>query len=351
MAKSSNTDGEQEAAVAEIDKFADALGPFVLAAQRTRMPMIFTDAKNKTNPIVFANEAFRILTGFDEAQVLGTDFYELMARGVGSDSMNEIRTAFAGTAESEPEISFKREDGTVFCALLFISPVVAGDGQVHQHFISLVDRSGDHEKQAHNEMLIEELNHRVKNTLATVQSITRLALRGATDPAVIRESIESRIFALARSHDLLSYQNWESASLRDVVNAALEPFHAPAGMAERFQITGPDLRLLPKTTLALGIAFHELAGNAVRFGSLSNEQGTVAVNWSIEAPPGGDQLHIRWQESGGPPVIPPGHKGFGSHVLERGLASELGATIRLDYPRDGVTCSIDLPLNGKTTNG
>lgn len=346
MAEDIEGAAEQTAAVAEVDKFADKLGPFVLAAQKTRMAMIFTDAKVDENPIVFANEAFHKLTGFDEAEVLGTDFYELIARGVGSESVTEIKTAFAGTADSEPEISFKRDDGTVFCAALFISPVTDDDGVVVQHFLSLVDHTSDREKQAHCEMLIDELNHRVKNTLATVQSITRQALRGATDLAVIRETIESWIFALSRSHDLLSHQNWEGANLRDIFDAALEPFRAADGLAARFRIAGPDVRLPPKATLALGIAFHELATNAVKYGALSNDAGIVAADWSINAATGGDQLNIRWHESGGPPVTPPDHKGFGSQVLERGLSHELGGTARLEYRREGVACLIDLPAEG-----
>ena len=338
----------QAAAEAKVDKFADALGPFVLAAQKTRMAMMFTDAKHQENPVVFANAAFHKLTGFAEAEVLGRDFCELMACGIGPDAVAEIKTAFAGTADSEPQISFKRDDGTVFCASLFISPVTDEAGVVLQHFISFVDQTSEREKQAHCEMLIDELNHRVKNTLATVQSITRQALRGATDPDVIRESIESRIFALSRSHDLLSHQNWEGASLREVFDTALAPFRAADGLAERFKFTGPDLRLPPKTTLALGIAIHELATNAVKYGALANDAGTVAVDWSINPATGGDQLHIRWHERGGPPVTQPDHKGFGSQVLERGLAHELGGTVRVEYRREGVACLIDLPAMGNS---
>lgn len=318
MAEDSRRYVEQNAAVADVDKFAAALGPFVLAAQKTRMPMVFTDAKEAANPVVFANKAFHTLTGFNDDEVCGIDFYALMARGVGSEAVAAIKAAFAGTADSEPEVSFKRHDGTEFCASLFISPVCADDGTVLQHFISLVDHTLDRQRQTHCEMLIDELNHRVKNTLATVQSITRQALRGATDPDVIRESIESRIFALSRSHDLLSHQNWEGATLLEVVEAALEPFRTLDGRPERFRFDGPDVRLPPKATLALGIAFHELATNAVKYGAFATDAGSVAIDWSIDPAAGGDRLRIRWRESGGPPVTPPAHKGFGSQVLGRG---------------------------------
>lgn len=351
MAEVSKHDAEQIVAIADVDKFAAGLGPFVLATQKTRMAMVFTNAKDSENPVVFANHAFYQLTGLREDEVCGIDFYTLMARGTGSDAAVEIKAAFAGTADSEPEISFKRSDGTEFCASLFISPVTDDGGTVLQHFISFVDYTKERDKQAHCEMLIDELNHRVKNTLSTVQSITRQALRGATEPAIIRESIESRIFALSQSHDLLSYQNWEGAELRAVVDAAFEPFRNASGFAERFQVDGPSVRLLPKVTLALGIAFHELATNAVKYGAFSNDAGTVMVKWSIDPSPGGDRLCINWQESGGPLVTPPDHRGLGSQVLDRGLAHELGGTVKLDYLREGVACSIDLADPRKIPHG
>lgn len=169
-------------------------------------------------------------------------------------------------------------------------------------------------------MLIDELNHRVKNTLATVQSITRQALRGSSDPAVIRESIESRIFALARSHDLLSHEHWKGAELHQLVAAALRPFQALDGVGDRFEIGGPDVRLTPKATLALGIALHELATNAAKYGALSNDHGVTSVTWRIAVADEARQLTIDWRERGGPAVDMPAHRGFGSQVLQRGLS-------------------------------
>lgn len=200
-------------------------------------------------------------------------------------------------------------------------------------------------------MLIDELNHRVKNTLSTVQSITRQALRTETDPAVIRESIESRIFALSRSHDLLTRDNWEGAGLHDLIEAALEPFGVTDGRAERFVVTGENIKLAPKATLALGIAFNELATNAVKYGAFSNDAGTIGIAWTLEPSPEGDRLILHWREKNGPPVEPPSRKGFGSHVLERGLAHELEGTVEIDYRIDGVVCTIDVPAPGGKRNG
>ncbi len=192
-------------------------------------------------------------------------------------------------------------------------------------------------------MLIGELNHRVKNTLATVQSIVRQALRAGTDPAVIRESIESRIFALSRSHDLLSRENWKGAGLHDLIDTSLEPFAVSNGRLERFTVEGDNLQVPPKTALALGVAFHELATNALKYGAFSNDGGTVSVNWRIETSPSGKRLVLHWREKDGPEVTPPSRKGFGSQVIERGLAHELDGEVRVDYPPAGVVCTINVP--------
>jgi PAS domain S-box-containing protein len=344
MADYENTEADQKAAEAEVAKFRDQLGPFVVAAEKTRMAMIFTNAKEVANPIVFANDSFLKLTGFAREEVLGASFDSLMTRGVGSEAVEEIAAAFAGRADSEPEICYRRKDGTDFWASLFISPVRDEAGEMVQHFVSFIDHTLQRAKQAHCEMLIDELNHRVKNTLSTVQSIVRQALRASADPDTIRESIESRIFALSRSHDLLTHQNWEGAGLRDLLDAALEPFGVANGRTERFRIEGSDIRLAPKATLALGIVFHELATNAVKYGALSNDVGTILIAWKTETRPGGERLILSWREKDGPMVVAPARKGFGSQVIERGLALELEGAVRLDYHPQGVMCTIDIPL-------
>lgn len=350
MADVTNTPADQEAAEADVDKFQRQLGPFVVAAEKTRMAMIFTNAGKDENPIVFANDSFLELTGFTREEVLGTSFMALMTRGVGSKEMAEVEAALAGRADSEPEICYRRSDGSSFWASVFISPVCDEAGDVVQYFISLVDGTRQREKQTHCEMLVDELNHRVKNTLSTVQSITRQALRASDDPKVVRESIESRIFALSRSHDLLTHQNWEGAGLHDLIDAALEPFGVADGRAERFEVEGANVRLTPKATLALGIAFHELAINAVKYGAFSNHVGTIRIAWSTEMGPDGERLMLTWRERDGPVVLPPMREGFGSRVIERGLAHELEANVRLEYLPEGLVCTIDFLVPRKVAD-
>ena len=191
----------------------------------------------------------------------------------------------------------------------------------------------------------------MKNILATVQSIVWQALRTSSDPKVIRDSIESRLFALSRSHDLLTRENWKSAGLHDLVFNALEPFGVTRGRAERIVITGENIRFPPPAALALSIAFNELATNAMKYGALSNAAGSVAVDWKIEPAPKSDRLILHWQEKDGPPVVPSSHKGFGSSVIERGLAHELQAITHLDYRPDGLVCTMNIPAPPGNHNG
>lgn len=341
----------QKSAEAGVESFRKDLGPFVVAAETTRMAMVFTDAKEPGNPIIFANDAFLELTGYAREEVLGQSFNFLMARGADPEALARIDAAFAGISRGGSEICYRRKDGSEFWSAIFISPVDDGTGDLVQYFASFVDLTDHKQEQAQSRMLIDELNHRVKNTLATVQSIVWQALRNASDPEAIRESIESRLFALSRSHDLLTHENWEGAGLLDLINAALEPFGIANGRAEHFVIAGSNIRVSPKVALALGIAIHELATNAVKYGAFSNKTGSVSITWAVEPSPRGSRLVLRWQEKDGPPVTPPSRKGFGSRVIERGLAHELEGTVNLDYRRDGLVCMIDFPAPSGARDG
>jgi PAS domain S-box-containing protein len=342
---------EQSDAEAEVDGFRKDLGPFVVAAETTRMPMVFTDAKVPRNPIIFANDSFLSLTGYAREELLGRDFCFLLARNAEAHALAQLEVEFKGCSDSGWENDYRRKDGSAFWAAIFISPVRDQSGDVVQHFASLVDLTKHRQEQAQSRLLIDELNHRVKNTLATVQSIVRQALRKASDPEAIRESIESRLFALSSSHNLLAHENWDGAGLVDLVDAALEPFGAADGRADRFVITGSNIRLTPKAALALGIGLHELATNAVRYGALSTETGSIRIAWAIEPSAEGDRLILRWQEKDGPRIAAPARKGFGSQVIERGLAHELGAVVHLDFPTDGLVCTIDIPAPQAARDG
>ncbi|MEZ0170338.1 sensor histidine kinase [Microvirga sp. TS319] len=202
----------------------------------------------------------------------------------------------------------------------------------------------DKERRAveHQRVLINELNHRVKNTLATVQSISAQTLRTADNKEEAREALEMRLLALSRAHDVLTRESWEGADLIEVVANALKPYEIPG--ESRFHIEGPHVRVTPRMSLALAMALHELATNAVKYGALSNKAGTVQVLWTVQngaAPP---RLSLRWMEAGGPPVVAPRRRGFGSRLIERSLAQDLDGHVEIAFPPTGVVCSVNAPV-------
>lgn len=199
-------------------------------------------------------------------------------------------------------------------------------------------------------MLLNELNHRVKNTLATVQAIATQTFKGSALGEEATAAFHGRLAALSSAHSLLIGASWESAELRDVIEQAVSP-HGGNDL-DRFRIAGPSLRLGPKPALAIAMALHELCTNAAKYGALSRPEGHVGVTWTIGDDVTPPRLSIRWEESGGPEVQKPKRKGFGSRLIERLLAEELNGEIELDYRPTGVVCTVDasLPTIASTTN-
>jgi len=185
----------------------------------------------------------------------------------------------------------------------------------------------------HQNLLLDELNHRVKNTLATVQAMAMQTLKGVD--AASRDTFLARLFALSGQHDLLTLDNWEGASFEGVVRRALRPYREED--RSRFTVEGPAVHLDPKRALALGMGFHELATNAAKYGAFSNAAGQVRVTWTID--PDGRYLRLRWDETGGPEVAAPERRGFGLRLIENGLARELGGAVRVDFPPTGLVCA------------
>ncbi len=351
MSEITTRSDQQKGAEAEVEGFREDLGPFVVAAETTRMAMVFTDATQSDNSIIFANDSFLSLTGYRRAEVLGRSFNFLLAHSADAEALGRIKTEFEGLSNSGAEVLYRRKDGSEFWAVVFISPVRDEDGDIVQYFASLVDLTSQKENEVQLRMLIDELNHRVKNTLSTVQSIVRQTLRASSDPRTIRDSIESRLFALSRSHDLLTREKWESAGLHDIVHDAMEPYVVSGDRTDRIVITGENIRFMPKAAMALGIAFNELATNAVKYGALANEAGSILIEWATETAPAGQRLVLKWREKDGPRVTPPAHKGFGSRVIERGLAHELAGSAHLDYRPDGLVCTMSIPVPGAARDG
>ena len=187
------------------------------------------------------------------------------------------------------------------------------------------------------QLLVHELNHRVKNMLSTVQSVARQSLASAelAEPA---HELEERLMALAWTYEILTREHWQGAFLREVLERTLAP-HAGRNSA-RIRLNGPDLWLTPNRALSFALAFHELATNAVKYGALSNDVGRIGVDWRVADDVAGRRLELEWRERGGPPVKPPVRRGFGSRLIERSLARELGGKATLSFGDAGLTCSV-----------
>jgi two-component sensor histidine kinase len=190
-------------------------------------------------------------------------------------------------------------------------------------------------------LLVEELNHRVKNTLAVLQAIASQTFRSATKPE--REAFDGRLGALARAHDLLSQDKWVGSGVHEVVHRVLEPY-AVLG-SKRVSIVGPKVPLAPPRAVMMSMILHEIATNAAKYGALSNDSGTIAIDWQLLSDPSGDKLQLVWVEAGGPRVTAPTRKGFGSRLIERGARDQLGGSATADFLPTGVVYTIDSALS------
>lgn len=225
-----------------------------------------------------------------------------------------------------------------------VTPIADADGRPESLLVISRDITERKLAERRHKLLLDELNHRVKNTLATVQSIALQTLKGSAPIDAERSAFQGRLIALSKLHNLLVQDHWESASLRDIVTGSLSPYGD--GETARFTVDGPDIRLIPKVALALGMAIHELATNAAKYGALSNDVGCIEIAWKLAAASGSDRLHLSWRESGGPAVQPPSGSGFGSVLIKRGLAHDLGGDADLIFDPVGVRCTIDMPVRG-----
>ncbi|MCB2059511.1 MAG: CHASE domain-containing protein [Novosphingobium sp.] len=192
--------------------------------------------------------------------------------------------------------------------------------------------------------LTRELNHRVKNTLANVLSIVSLTRRRSKDIDEFAENLTGRIRALSATHDLLSQSNWTDALLGEVISNELAPYLQ--GSEQHVEMSGPQVRLAPNDAMSLGLAIHELATNAAKYGALSCDEGRIVVEWQMLSP---ELVEVSWREEGGPPVSPPSRRGFGRDLIEKVVAHELQSQVDLQFNPGGVECTLRVPVRKPLT--
>ena len=214
-------------------------------------------------------------------------------------------------------------------------PIIEADGQASGVFVEGVDMTDQVHADERQRLLLDELNHRVKNTLATVQAIAQQTLRGASTPQTFAAAFEARLLALSQTHNALTDSQWAGAGLRQLLIQELGPYGS-----ERIVMDGPDVHLPARVALSLGMVFHELATNAAKYGSLSNA-GRLALAWSMRDD---EHLVFEWRELEGPPARQPHRRGFGSRLIERSITGELRGAIMADYSPAGLLVRFDVPL-------
>jgi PAS domain S-box-containing protein len=289
--------------------------------------------------VVF-NRAAEQYFGGSRGQVLGRSLWDLFPQGRGTPFETYCRAAMdEGRSTTFETSSRMRPDRVVE---LKIVPMRGGGVAV-----TLTDVTERRGAEARRRLLVNELNHRVKNVLATVQAIAAQSLRGSDVAPAARERFMARLMALARANDVLVAEDWQGASLAAIASEVA----GPHGAGERFSVAGPAMHLAPQAATALALGLHELATNAAKYGALSRPEGRVVLSWTLSGEPGRRRLDLSWRETGGPPTTPPTRRGFGTRLIERGLAGGLQAQVKLDYRPEGLVFTLSAPVGEAITEG
>lgn len=291
--------------------------------------------------IVSWNLGAQMLYGYSSAKAIGRHVELIVPVGRRVAELDFRARINRGELLENYDTVGQREDGSEVDISVSISPVRDGANAITGASLivrNITERVRAKERQA---MLLQELNHRVKNTLATVQSIASQTLSDEPDPKAFREAFQNRLAAMSRTHNLLSDGDWRGSPLLDVLLAETAPY---ANGSDRVTVEGPNIRLTPSASLALGMAFHELATNAAKYGGFSVPVGRVRVQWHVENGEGERRLRLEWRESNGPAVTLPKRRGLGSRLIERGLAHQLNGTAQLRFERLGVHFILEAPL-------
>lgn len=292
---------------------------------------------------IFANKALLDMWGLPLDQAIGRTCLELGYEPWHAAMHDEeIERVIATRRAVRGEVPFPHKtEGTRFYDYIF-TPVIGPDGQVEAIAGTTRDITERKRHEQHLQRLVNELNHRVKNTLATVQSIARQTFANAEGLDEACGKIEERLLALAGAHDVLTRENWHSADIADLTRGVV----AGSGRVDpqRFDLHGESCRIDPRRAMALAMALHELCANALQHGALSTPQGSVQISWERRHQHDQEVLELHWREQGGPQVQPPAQRGFGARLLERGLRHDMGGSVALAFDPQGVCFRVAMPL-------
>jgi len=291
---------------------------------------------------LLANKAYRRLVGGRD--IIGKTVAKALPEVVGQgfvELLDNVRSTGAPYVASRAKVVLKGGEGgspgEVHYLDFIYQPIIA-DGEVTGVFVQGHDVTAEVKAEERQTLLINELNHRVKNTLSIVQGLALQSFRRIENSELAQRTFESRLNALAAAHSLLTEHHWDSASLAGTIASALS---ATAGQsAEQVTLQAPEFSLPPQAAVTLSMVVHELSTNAIKYGALSVETGHVEVNCTVDDTADHRLLTIIWEERGGPPVSPPAHRGFGTRLIERGLSTDLRGDVKVDFRPEGLHCTI-----------
>jgi PAS domain S-box-containing protein len=290
--------------------------------------------------VTSCNPAVCAALGYTPEEAIGMSFADFVDEGAFGQTTAMLQAKLDHGGTTRHTITVKTREGHRLIWEINSRLMLNGEGQpIGLHAIAR-DVTEARRLEQHQQLLIDELNHRVKNMLAIVQAVAQQTFRGETNSASLA-TFQGRLSALSTAHNLLTRDNWTPAELTQVVTDALAPHDAAES---RFRLTGPAVMIQPKTAITLALAFHELATNAVKHGALSEPGGHIDIAWQIQPGDPEPRLRLMWKERGGPLVETPSRRGFGTRMIERGLAAELGGTVEIRFEEAGLICLVDAPL-------
>jgi PAS domain S-box-containing protein len=290
------------------------------------------------------NPGAESLFGYKANEILGKSERILFADDADKEFEEKYQHLRHGEHFKQRDAVRRRKDGTLIDVAINAAPMRHSDGRIIGFSAVIRDITERKRVEKHLRVVMRELSHRTKNLLAVIMAMVRQTARSSNDVDVLQAQLIQRLQSLSSSHDLLVAEDWAGASIEELVRAVLQPFIG--GTSDALECCGPRVFVNASAAQNLGLAMHELATNASKYGALSTPAGRVRATWSFEPNEEGSQrLLINWQERGGPAVVPPTIKGFGHVVIERVAAQALNASVVYEFPREGVRWSIAIPMD------
>ncbi|MCJ2127288.1 HWE histidine kinase domain-containing protein [Methylobacterium sp. E-045] len=320
------------------------LGVLLAAVEASGEAILITSAElDEPGPrIEYVNPAFMRMTGYTACEVLGLTPRLLQGPKTERAVLDQMRAALVRGDGFQGEALNYRKDGTTYMVEWLITPVREANGDISRWISAQRDVTRRRAAEDQQGLMVRELHHRVKNTLATVQAVLNATVRSSPSIAEFTRAFSGRIASLAKTHALITEDTDQVVGFEELLRDELQAYDEPG--RQRVRLQGPPVLLSSELAVPIGMALHELTSNALRHGALGDPRGWLEVAWSVEECPSGQVLHWTWNEHDGPPTALPTREGFGSKLLNRVLTLQVGARVDIAFDPDGLRVSVAVPL-------